>query len=155
MKFLIRKLVFLGVLVSLVMAPFLISEYKSIHTTDPYILIAREVEAFELGGVDVLFVRDKPNDATGVEIFAYMPDYPDWSLRKDRVNFERHVLQAIIPYGFTKVIVVMGWDFPPEVMMIQGLIICEELRQLSCTWNPVPSVRLGDEFIQWPGIGNP
>ena len=147
---------FLVVLVALAASPCLVAEYKSLNTTDPYILIAREVEAFELGGVDVLFVRGRPEkDPTGVEIFAYMPDYSEWSVRKDRVNFERHILRVISRYGFESVTVVMGWDFPPEEMRVQGIIVCEELRQLSCTWSPVPSVSLEDEFLQWPGIGNP
>ena len=138
---------FLVVLVALAASPFLVAEYKSLNTTDPYILIAREVEAFELGGVDVLFVRGRPEkNPTGVEIFAYMPDYSEWSVRKDRVNFERHILRVISRYGFESVTV---------VMRVQGLIVCEELRQLSCTWSPVPSISLEDEFLQWPGIGNP
>lgn len=155
MKFLLRKLVFLVVLVALAASPFLVAEYKSLNTTDPYILIAREVEAFELGGVDVLFVQDKPGNDGGVDIFAYMPDFQEWSVRKDRANFERHVLQVIGRYGYERFTVVMGWDFPPEEMRIQGLIICPELRQSSCTFDVLPSVRLTDEFIQWPGIGNP
>ncbi len=154
-KFLIRKLLFVTSLALLVYAPFGVADYKSRTTTDPYILMAREIEAFPKGGVDVLYVVDNDAVTNGILVVAYIEDYPDWSLRQDQPNFKRHVIQAVARYDFESVLILIGWDFPPEDFRVQGLFRCMELRRSSCEWEQVPSIRVRPDFVKWPGIGKP
>ncbi len=154
MKFRIRKLIFLVILFSLVATPFAITEYQSRTTTDPYILVARELER-GTKGVDVLGAEDHPNHGGVMTIIMYIKDFPDWSLRQDQPNFQRAVLQAIAKHGYIGALIVVGWDFPPPNYRVQGLWLCPELRRLSCEWELVPAAEVPDKFMQWPGIGNP
>ena len=155
MKYTLRKLLFLLVIVLMVAAPFAVVEYRSLTTDDPYILIAREIEHFVKGGVDVLNVTDNVSRADGIVIIVYIPEYPDWNVRKDHVNFNQAVLQAIAKYEFTSVVIFIGWDFPPDNYRVQGSYACPEMRRQSCEWEQVPSIELRDDFIRWPGIGKP
>ncbi len=155
MKYTLRKLLFLLAIVLMVAAPFAVAEYRSLTTDDPYILIAREVENYVKGGVDVLNVLDNIERKDGILIIVYIPDYPSWSVRQDHVNFNQALLQAIGRYEFTSVVVFIGWDFPVDNFRVQGTYACPEMRRQSCVWAQVPSVELRDEFIRWPGIGKP
>ncbi len=155
-KFLIRKLLFVASLALLVYAPFGVADYKSRTTTDPYILMAREIEAFPKGGVDVLYVGDNDGAKNSILVVTYIEDYPDWSLRQDQPNFKRHVIQTVARYDFESVLILIGWDFPPDRdFRVQGLFSCMELRRSSCEWEQVPSIKLKDQYIKWPGIGKP
>lgn len=154
-KYTARKLVFILVLATLIATPFGIQAYLSATTTDPYILMAREIEQFEKGGVDVLNVEENRDVGDGVIILAYIESYPEWSLRQDQLNFNQHILRVIARYDFESASILIGWDFPPEDFRIQGAWVCEELRRGSCTWEKVASVIVRSEFIQWPGIGKP
>ena len=155
MKYTIRKLLFLLSLVSIVGAPFAYAEYQSITTVDPYILIAREVENYVKGGVDVLNVSDNPDRPDGIRMILYIQDFPNWSLRKDQQNLNQLAIQAVGRYDFTSVAMFIGWDFEPDNFKVQGSWICPEPRRQSCEWLTVPGIAVGKEFIIWPGIGNP
>ena len=155
MKYTIRKILFVLALVSIVGAPFAYAKYQSITTTDPYILIARELEGYNKGGVDVLNVSDNPDRPKGIRMIIFIPDYPDWSFRKDQQNFNQLALQAIGRYDFTAVVMFIGWDFKPDNFKIQGSWTCPEMRRQSCEWLAVPGIGIGKEFILWPGIGRP
>ena len=155
MKYTIRKLVFLLLLTSIVLAPFAYTEYQSLTTDDPLILIARELEDFEKGGIDVLNVLEDEEIQGGLIIVVYIEDYPDWTVRQDQQNFNRAILQAIGKRGFEAVVTFIGWDFPPPIYKIQGTWICPELRRSACEWDIVPGITLKQEFVIWPGIGNP
>lgn len=154
-KYTVRKLVFILVLVILIASPFGYIEYRSLTTTDPFILIARELEGFEKGGIDILNVIEDKDVDRGLVIVAYIEDYPNWSVRQDQQNFNRAVLQAIGVHEFNAVTVFIGWDFPPEIYKIQGVWVCPELRRGACEWEMVPGITLRREFIVWPGIGKP
>lgn len=155
MKYTIRKLLFLLALVSIVGAPFAYTEYKSITTTDPYILIAREMESYSKGGVDVLNVSDNPDRSDGIRMILFIQDYPDWSFRKDQQNLNQLALQAIGRYNFTSVVMFIGWDFKPNNYKVQGSWNCPEMRRQSCEWKAIPGIAIAEEFITWPGIGRP
>jgi len=155
MKFVIRKLLFLLAIVSMGAAPFVYVEYKSLTTKDPFILMARDIEDFRKGEVDVLTVQENPELRDGITTVVYIKNYPEWSVRQDIPNFNRHVLRAIAKYNYTAAVIAVGWDFLPKDFRVQGVWICPELRRGSCEWEKVPSVQLNQEFIQWPGIGNP
>jgi hypothetical protein len=154
MKFKIRKLIFLVVLFALVAAPFAYTEYRSSTTTDPYILVARELER-GTPGVDVLGAEDHPNLNGLMTIVFYIKDFPDWSVRQDQPNFQRAVLQAVARQDYTGALIIIGWDFPPPDYRVQGLWLCPELRRLSCEWEMVLGRQIPDKYMQWPGIGNP
>jgi len=154
MKYRIRKLIFLLVLASMVLIPMAYAEYESINTTDPFILIAREVEAYKKS-VDVLGVEEHKQIRGRAVIFAHIPDFPDWSIRVEQENFKVAVIRAASRYGFDSVVIIIGWDFPPPDFRVQGVWECEELRRSSCVWIKIPSVVLDENFRPWPGIGNP
>lgn len=158
MKYTLRRLGFLLILALLIASPFTIQAYQSATTTDPYILIAREIEGFEKGGVDVLSVEENTEVEDGVLIVTYIEDYPNWSLRRDQENFKSLVLQAISKKDFSAAVVAIGWDFPPippEAYRVQGIWVCGELRRNSCTWEQVPSTQLLPQYTVWAGIGKP
>ena len=155
MKYTIRKLGFLLALVLMTAAPFMYQEYRSLTTTDPYILMARDIERFEKGGVDVLTIQENPELKNGITTVVYIKNYSEWSIRQDIPNFNRHVLRAIAKYSYTAAVIAVGWDFLPEDFRVQGVWICPELRRGSCEWEKVPSVQLDQKFVKWPGIGNP
>lgn len=154
MKYRIRKLIFLAVLAAMAMAPFAYTEYESRTTTDPFILVAREVEGFGKG-VDVLGAEAHRNIPNRLVLFMYIETFPEWDPRKDYPNFKVAVIQAAARYDFDSVLILIGWDFPPAVFRVQGLWQCEDLRRSSCVWQQVPSVVLTERFRPWPGIGNP
>ncbi len=155
MKYTIRKLLFLLAIALMVAAPFAVAKYRSLTTDDPYILIARELEGYSRGGIDVLNVLDNSERKDGILIVVYIPDYPEWTVRQDHVNFNQAILQAIGRYQFTSVVVFIGWDFPTDNFKVQGSYACPEMRRQSCTWTQVASVELRDKFVKWPGIGKP
>ena len=154
MKFRIRKLIFLVVLLSLVAAPIAYTEYQSLTTTDPYILVARELER-GTPGVDVLAAEDHPDRQGVMTVIVYIEDYPKWTLRQGQPSFNRAVLQAVARQGYEGALIVIGWDFPPPNDRVQGLWTCPELRQLACEWETIPGQVIPDKFMMWPGIGNP
>ncbi len=160
MKYTLRKLGFLVVLAALIATPFAVQKYKSLTTTDPYILMAREIESFERSDVDVLFIEKNPNPEfeNRVAVFTYIEEYPSWSVRKDQVNFNQFVLQTIAKRDFEAVDIIIGWDFPPNppsAYRVQGLWTCPELRRSSCVWEQVPSIQLKSAYTVWAGMGKP
>jgi hypothetical protein len=154
-KYTLRKLGFLLVLATLIVSPFAVQEYKSTTTTNPYILMARAIESFELGGVDVLEVSDWPGQAGGIRILTYIEDYPNWDIRRQQHNFKAHVVKVVGDYDFNSVVVVLGWDYPLKDFRIQGQWVCFELRATSCEWEYLNGIRIPSNVIKWPGIGKP
>jgi hypothetical protein len=154
-KYTIRKLIFILILVLLVASPFIVVAYESATTTDPYILMARAIEDYEGGDVDVLNLHDHPNISNGISLIVYIEDFPNWSIRKDQENFKRHVLQIIHDYEFDAVVIILGWDYVPKTFRAQGAWVCLELRSSFCEWDYIPGVEVPQEFIKWPGIGKP
>ena len=156
-KYTIRKLGFVLILVALIVSPFGVQEYKSKTTTDPYILIAREIESFSSGDVDVLNVEDSPTVEESVAVFIFIDDYSRWSSRIIE-NFNRHVTEIVRDYEYDEVVMIIGWGAPVEQMLIQRVIKCTNLRVLRsdmCGTEVVPGSRLSSEFIKWRGIGEP
>ncbi len=154
MKFLIRKLIFIGILAALIAAPFAYTEFRSATTTDPFILIAREVEAYGQG-VDVLSVTEHKSIDDTVVVVTFIPDYSSWSIHQDHANFNGAVLRIIARHGYIGTVIVIGWDFPPPEYRVQGAYVCLELRRVSCVWEKIASVEMLPEFTVWPGIGEP
>ncbi len=154
MKFRIRKLIFLVVLAALASAPFLVAEHKSRTTTDPYILMAREVQGFRLR-VNVLGIENHPNFEGVVTVFVYVRDFPDWTIRQDHPNFQTKVLQAAARQDFEGALILIGWDFPPPDYRVQALWMCEELRRQSCAWEAVPSITVPADKLPWPEARRP
>ncbi len=154
-KYTIRKLGFIVVLAALVASPFLVQAYESATTTDPFILMAREIEGFETGGVDVINLKDDPNVPNAITMLVNIEDFPNWSVRKDQHNFKNHVIRTIDRYDYEAVSIFLGWDWPAEDFHIQAVIVCPELRVSSCEWTYVPSTKVEPRYIEWPGIGNP
>jgi hypothetical protein len=142
------------ILVALALAPFGIAAYRSANTTNPYILLAREIEAFSPGDVDVIYVFELPDDVRTLAVVAHIEKYPEWKDKK-RENFKRFILQLARDEDYyTSLHIVLGWNYTPETMHIQGIIVCGELKVASCKWEQV-NVPLSPEFIKWPGIGKP
>lgn len=155
MKYTIRKLGFLVVLAVLVASPFIAQKYRSLTTTDPYILLAREIEAFPKGGVDVLNIIDHPQMANGVSVITYIPEFPKWSVRQDQENFKRWFTDAIRSAGWDQATLFVSWDYPPSDLKIQGGWLCDELRTDFCEWTYIPSQPIRPDYVIWEGIGNP
>ncbi len=153
-KYTLRKLVFLGVLAALVASPFIVAEYRSQTTTDPYILLAREIEAFEKD-VDVLNIIDHPQMPNGVSIITYIPEFATWSVRQDQENFKRWFTDAVRSAEWDQASLFISWDYPPSNLKIQGGWVCEELRADFCKWTYIPSQPVHPDYVIWPGIGNP
>lgn len=155
LKYTLRKLAFLVILVSLIASPFAIQEYKSLTTTDPFILMAREIERQPVGNIDVLYLQEHPDREKAITLVAFLPDYPDWTVRLERENFKRDVLSTIMGYGYNSIGIIFGWDYPPPKFQVQGIITCLEPRASLCTYKPVAAQPIAPEYVSWPGIGNP
>jgi len=156
-KFLIRKISFVLVLAILVTTPFAVVRYKSLTTTDPYILMARQIEAFDEGDVDVVTTEDHPNLDNGLTVIVNIPDYTKWSERI-KENFLRLVMDTARAYNYDDLVIVIGWGAPVETMLIQRAIKCVNLtvvRANACSEEAVPGAKIPSEYIKWPGIGNP
>ncbi len=160
MKYTIRKLVFLLVLSALIATPFGIQEYRSLITTDQYILMAREIEAFPPGGVDVLIVEDVedvPSVENGVGVSLVIEQYPHWSERILE-NFNRQVMDAVRVYEYDEVVMLIGqWDVPADTVLVDWRITCTNIRVLRPDMCEaiLLSGTLPPSFLKWPGIGNP
>ncbi len=158
-KYTIRKLGFLLVLAALVASPFAVQTYNSLTTIDPYILMAREVESFSEGAVDVLLVQDdgRPEIRDGVIVVLSIDDYFRWSERIVE-NFNRHVMNAVRPYEYERVLIAIGWGAPADSTLIQREVTCTNIRVSRpdmCSTISVPGMRLPPNLIKWPGIGKP
>lgn len=158
-KFLIRKLLFVVSLALLVYSPFGIAEYKSRTTTDPYILMARELEAFSLPGVDAIWVWDNPGVKNGLAMLVNIAPYPEWTSNQ-RENFTRYALEVTRgddrgASEWVALELALGWDYPAESIRVQMVIICTDLRASSCYSQNVPGMTVIPQFIKWPGIGKP
>lgn len=155
-KYTIRKLVFILILMGLIAAPFGIQEYKSMTTTDPYILMARKIEAFSEGDVDVVDVEDHPS-LDSLLVITNILDYSTWS---DRIkeNFQRHVMFIVRDYDYDNVVIAIGWGAPAETVLLQREFICTNLRVTradACSEIVFPGVPLLPQYNKWPGIGKP
>ncbi len=154
-KYTIRKLGFIVFLAVLVYSPFGVAEYKSRTTTDPFILMAREIERQPIGNIDVLYLQEHPTREGAITLVAFLPDYPDWNDRLERENFKRDVISTVMGYGYNQVGITIGWDYPPPDFQVQGLIACEEPRASLCKYSPIPAQRVDPKYVVWAGIGNP
>ena len=155
MRYRLRKLIFIVGLIVAIASPFLVAEYKSRTTNDPFILVARELETYGKGGIDVLGASQHPNREEIMTVFVYIPDFDRWTVRKDIANFQTRSLLAVSKYGYSGVLLIIGWDFAPPDYLVQGLYMCPELRRSACVWEQVPGQRLSAELTPWPGIGKP
>lgn len=157
-KYTIRKLGFLLVLAALIASPFAVQVYKSATTTDPYILMARAIEGFEKGSVDVVTVEDHFDLVDHLVVVANIPDYDrQWS---DRVkeNFERHVVALARDNDYGNLFIVIGWGTPVETMLTQLQFLCTNLsvnREDMCVKTDLGGAKTPKQYIKWPGIGNP
>jgi len=154
-KYIIRKLVFIVTLGLLVYAPFGIAAYRSATTQDPYVLMAREIESLPIGGIDVLAVDGHKTNSDMVIIVIFVPEYPNWSERKDVENFKRDVIRIALDSDYSSVLILLGWDYPPPDYRVQGTILCEEPRADLCAWEYASGVSLNEQYTRWPGIGKP
>lgn len=156
-KYTLRKLGFILVLVALISSPFAVQAYKSITTTDPHVLIAREIEAFSAGAVDVVAVEQNAVLEDGIVVILFIDDYLRWSERIIE-NLNRHVMEVVRDREYDEVLMVLGWGAPVEAFLVQREIECTNLRVFRsemCTTISVPGQKLPSSFIKWPGIGNP
>ena len=156
MKYKIRKLVFILVLLALIASPFAIAEYRSQNTNDPFILMARDIErGFQSGEVDILAIFPFPDKPNILSFLAYIENFPDWS-DNTQENFKRYILDLSRGTDYDSIEIAIGWDFPPEQFRIQGIYICDEtFKTANCPWFGDIGLRVDREFIVWPGIGNP
>ncbi len=156
-KYTLRKLGFILILAALVASPFAVQAYKSVTTTDPYVLMAREIEAFSAGDVDVVAVEPNASLEDGIVVILFIDDYLRWSERITE-NLNRHVMGVVREREYDEVLMVLGWGAPVEAFLVQQEIECTNLRVLRpgmCTTISVPGQKLPSSFIKWPGIGNP
>ncbi len=157
-KYTFRKLGLIAFLAALVYSPFGVAAYKSATTKDPFILMAREIEAFPVGGIDVLHVGEIPSGqiSNGLRVLVYIPNFPDWSERGETENFKRMILAMTREREYDNLLISIGWDYPVKQMAVQGTWTCLDLRATidPCVWDlktfAVPAV-----FVKWPGIGKP
>jgi len=159
-KFLVRKLLFVAALALLAYSPFGVAAYRKATTKDPYILMARELEAFDLPGVDAVWVWDNPGVADGLAMLVNIPPYAKWTSNQ-RENFTRYALEVTRGddrgiSDFIALELAIGWDYPSEAIRVQLVVICTDLRASSCYSQAVaPGMRVIPEYVKWPGIGNP
>lgn len=153
MKYVIRKLGLLLVVGLLIASPAIYKAYDRATTKDPFILIARDIEAYPTPGVDVINVVAAPNDLNELIILIWLPDMPNWSATENE-NLKRYILQVLRGTRYTKVTIGIGWNYTIKTMRIDGVWQCTELKTASCTWD-TSTVRVSDSFLVWPGIGRP
>ncbi len=153
MKFFLRKIAFLLLLGAAVATPWIIAEVERRTTSDPHILMAREIQQFPIPGVNVLNMFQNTNDLNHVITILHIPRYPDWT-GKDRENLKRFILQIVRGTEYRTVDIVIGWDYNVEAMRAQGIWKCAELSTNSCEWE-ITNVSIKQEFIKWPKEGRP
>lgn len=155
MKYTLRKFGLLVIVAAIVAAPFAWQAYQKAYPSDPYIIMARAVAAFASGDIDVINVFDGMAIPDRLVVIVNIAKYTSWTDRQ-KENFERHVLIVARNHGSGSLEVLIGWGYPSRSMRIQGLVECETLRQLDCTWSSLDEgIGLRQVFIKWPGIGNP
>ena len=152
MKFFLRKIGFLLVLGLLAATPWIIAEVERATTTNPHILMAREIATFPIS-VNVLNVFLRPESSDHLVVLLHIPKYPDWT-GKDRENLKRFILQIVRGSRYTKIDIAIGWDYTAETMRAQGAWKCSELSTTSCEWLK-PNAVIKPEFIKWPKEGRP
>lgn len=157
-KYLIRKVLFVAALGLAIYAPIGVTAYQSRNTTDPYIIMARDIERWDKG-IDVLKVWDNPGVLDGLAILVNIAPYPEWP-SNTRENFTRYLLEVTRggdrgESEWTALEVAIGWDYPSEAVRVQMVIICTDLRATSCTSEQVAGFIVHPDLIDWPGIGNP
>ena len=158
-KYTVRKLLVFLSLILIAFTPTAIAEHKSLTTQGPYILMAREMEAFSSDGVDVIKVWDNPGVQDGLAVLVNIDPYPEWTVNT-RENFTRYMLEVTRGSDrgdrrWTALEIAIGWDYPSEAVRVQLVIICTDLRSSSCHSEKVPGMVVAKEHIIWPGIGNP
>ncbi len=155
MKYTIRELGFLVFLALLIASPLIKMEYDKRTTTDPFILMAREIEDFLSGEVDVITVEEDQNLPNTLTVIVFIEEYPKWSQTAVE-NFKRYVLQVTREHDYDSLLIVYGWNYSAKKYRVQGTHLCLELKTKSCVWQSViPGVPIETDFIKWPGIGNP
>ncbi len=153
-KYTLRKLGLLVVLATLAYSPFAVAAYRKATTKDPYILMARAIEAYEVPGVDVVRVWELPGVENGLAVLTNIEPYPEWT-ENQRENFKRHTLGVARDNDYSALEIAIGWDYPSKSMRVQGVFICTDLRVTSCIYRSIPGALVGPEHLKWPGIGNP
>ena len=156
MKYTLRKLGLLIIVMALAAAPFAWKSYQKANPSDPYIIMARKVAAFDPGEIDVVSVFPGISDLDRlivvVNIAKYASDWPD----RHKENFERHVVGVARENGSASLEILIGWDYPSRAMRVQGIVTCDTLRAIDCRWDSVaPGVMLRPQFVKWPGMGQP
>lgn len=158
LKYTLRKLGFLLVLAALIASPFAVQAYKSATTTDPYILMAREVEAFSSNEIDVINVDDHSGLENTVRVLVItIDDYSKWPERIQE-NFRRHVMETVREYGYENLHLFLARKFPSKEIVIYQMLTCTNLRVMRaemCVADTSVMELLLPQYIKWPGIGNP
>ncbi len=158
-KYTARKLVFVGIVILLVFSPFVVPRgmvmWEEIQNPDPFKAMARYIESFEKGGVDVLTVFDIPDSDKGLAVLTYIEDYSDTWTSKDKENFTRWNLNVVRENGYERLELAIGWDYPPPNMRMQGVVVCPEPRAAACLDLQRVNIVVRPEFLEWFGIGNP
>ena len=153
MKYTIRKLGFLLLIAAAIATPWIITEVERRTTTDPHIIMAREIAEFPSGGINVVNVFQAVNDLDKVIVLLHIPDYPDWA-SKDRENLKRFVLNIVRGTRYQRVDVAIGWDYTAETLRVQGMWVCEGLFAADCEWSKT-NIAIKPSFIKWPKEGRP
>jgi hypothetical protein len=154
-KYTVRKLVFIGILLALIAAPFGVNIWYQINNPDPFVHMARYIESFEKGGVDVLTIFEIGGSDRALAVLVYIKDYPDKWTSVDRENFNRWNLNMLRDNGYKGLELAIGWDYPPPNMRMQGVIVCTEPAAASCLPMQNVNIIVRPEFQRWEGIGKP
>ena len=159
-KYTVRKLIFVGIVFLLGLIPFgygpAMEAWEEYQNPDPFKAMARYIESFEKGGVDVLIVFEAPSDQDKrLAVLVYIEDYPDKWTKGERENFTRWNINVLRDYGYEALELALGWDYPPPRAKIQGVIVCLQARATSCLDMQKVDITVRDEFQIWAGIGKP
>lgn len=160
MKYQVRKLVTLALLILLGFMPRIIATAKDILIPNPYHIAARNIEAYGLqvdvvGLYDVGFPADSPVDLDRhLGVFVYIPQWNSWSKsqKSGLMTLTQREARAMGLYDTVDLIV--GWSGPTGFDGIWG---CSALWRVSnCDWVNLPgTLPISESYILWPGIGNP
>lgn len=159
LKYTIRKLMTFVVIGIMFSVPRIYSEVKNIVAPDPYHLLARSIEAFD-DAVDVVGILDQnyPKEGTleiseHLAVIVYIRDWNSWTARSQE-NLLIEVMELARSRQYKTLDLIIGWRGTRNA---DAVWTCTQLfRSGDCAYIPLTaSTPLLDEYVMWPGIGNP
>ncbi len=149
MKYKIRKLLTLLLVLALFFGPGVAGKVKNIVAPSPEVRIARAIEAGE-SNLDVVDVVTHLTETDKVLVVLQLDNSSYWA-QSTRIwtNTLASIINIIREHGYTGLLVLSGWSEG----QVSYASLCENLRVVDCVTTSITPSRQVD--VPWLGKGNP